>query len=249
MKNSAKNKFHSYTAFFRSPSQFQVLVDYLGSECNKYTNKKIKILVFAASHGAEVYTLAAEIMRSKKYLDFEIIGSDLRSDLVEKAQSGVYSYEDLLSHNFDPHLARQVFEIKGDAFSVLSDIKERCKFMTLDLLSKDSFAKLPTVHFILAQNVFCHMDPSDVRQSFANIMSCLGSPGVVVLGGMPLGLRTQLTKQYELEPLSAKSRAIHREARQHIPEKWWQYYWGLEPYRFFVRERKRRYSTIFLKLG
>jgi chemotaxis methyl-accepting protein methylase len=226
--------------------QTEVLVQQIAHLVDTYRDKKVTIYVFAASNGSEVYSLAAELLGAIPALEFEILGSDHQQNLIDKASCGIYSFDEIYSHNFDRYRSECLFIKKDDGYHVRPEIKRRCVFRKIDMLSQDFSKSLPKADVILAQNVFCHMDPQDVRRAFANIMDCLKSNGLLVVCGMNLELRVELTKKYSLVPVRTKARAIHQEARQHIPEKWWQYYWGIEPYRIFCTEKTRRYSTIFV---
>jgi chemotaxis protein methyltransferase CheR len=243
---NAKDENHSYTKFFRSPLQMEVLLDQIAHLVDAHQYEKLTIYVFAASNGSEVYTLAAELLTSLPALEFEILGSDHQQSLIDKAACGIYSFDEIYSHNFDSRRCEGLFIKKDDGYHVRPEIKGRCIFRKIDILSDDLSKSLSKADVIFAQNVFCHMDAHDVRRAFANIMHCLKSNGIMAICGMGLDLRVELTKKYGLDPVRTKVRAIHQEARQHIPEKWWRYYWGIEPYRIFCTDKMRRYSTIFV---
>ena len=244
----AKNNRHTYTAFFRSPRQIKVLLQEGLGYLNLDPDAELTILVFASSNGAEAYTLASEMMFLFPERNFKIIASDLHGDLVEKSKKGSYSQGEVFGGRIlDPEKIARTFEMRSDQYVVREKIRSRCEFLQVDLLNRDHFKLLPKADIVLAQNVFFHMQEQDVRAAFRSIQGCLKQKAVLLIDGMNLDLRIDLTREFGLVPLKKYIRSIHQDARRHIPEKWWTYYFGIEPFRFMVGNRSRRYATIFLK--
>jgi chemotaxis protein methyltransferase CheR len=247
-KIDPKNNRHTYTAFFRSPRQMQVLLEEGIGYLNLDPDAKLTVLVFASSNGAEAYSLASEMMYRNPDREFKIIASDLHYDLVEKSKNGVYSRDEVFGDRIlDPERIERTFDIHLDKYVVKEKIKAHCDFFQVDLLHKENFKNLPKADIILAQNVFFHMQEHHVISAFESIQSCMKKRSVLLIDGMNLDLRIELTRKFGLIPLKKCIRAIHQDARRHIPEKWWTYYFGIEPFRFMVGSRSRRYATIFLK--
>ena len=73
------------TYFFREEIHFDFLKNNIIPE---YLNKKLKIWSAASSVGAEAYTIA--MLLSESFKDFEILGSDINSEVVKKANVGLY---------------------------------------------------------------------------------------------------------------------------------------------------------------
>lgn len=73
------------TYFFREVGHF----DFLQNEIiPQYKNKKLRVWSAASSVGAEAYTVAMLLHESLK--SFEILGSDINSEVVKKANVGLY---------------------------------------------------------------------------------------------------------------------------------------------------------------
>jgi hypothetical protein len=75
----------------------------------------------------------------------------------------------------------------------------------------------------------------------------LNSPSAVFLDGMDIDLRQKWTRIDKLLPLNFRVEEIHKEARRARAVGWPYKYWGLEPFRAFRGDWRRRYSTIYLK--
>ena len=91
------------------------------------------------------------------------------------------------------------------------------------------------------------MEPAPASQAFRNGVRLLKPKSALFIDGMSLDLREKLTSEEGLVPLDYACREIHEFARTHVGERWWNYYYGMEPYASWHRDRLRRFSTIFLK--
>src|SRR5690606_213796 len=84
---------HTYTCFLRAPAQLAALegpiLEFLGNP--ERTGRRLEILTFACSNGAEVYTMAAWLTKNVPTLDFHITASDLHHEMVARCKAANYS--------------------------------------------------------------------------------------------------------------------------------------------------------------
>lgn len=245
LKAADRSQSHTYTRFLRSPGQIEALcgpvMDYL--DC-----KTLIINVFACSKGMEAYTVASTLLRRFPDLDFKILASDLHPEVVEVAEQGYYSPEEVGAGTVGEVFLADTFRREGGGYRIKPEVRTRVQFAVaslLDAASMERHHKLGDIAFL--QNVLCHLDPGAARQAFSNSLAFLKPKAALFLDGAELDLRTTLTLEAALEPLDFKCREIHELARRHIGGRWWNYYYGMPPYSGPLASRLRRFSTIFLK--
>lgn len=242
---------HTYTCFYRAPRQLSVLsgpvLDFLGTPQSE--GRRLEILMFACSNGAEAYTIASWLIQQVPQLDFHIEGSDLHDEMVQRCIAADYSEDEALQSEYvTPEFVEATFDRQGNRYVVKSHIREKVSFRQANLLDQKGLqAAFRPADIVTAQNVLFHMKPPMARAAFANAAAFVKPRGVLLVEGMDAELRIELTRQHGLVPLTTDLKEIYSETRVHTPQDWWNYYWGTEPYFPLRSERERRYGTIFLR--
>jgi len=242
---------HTYTCFFRAPAQLQALtgpvLEFLGNP--QSTGRRLEILMFACSNGAEVYTMASWLMQRFPDLDFHITASDLHQEMVERCNAADYSAQEALQSEYvTSKFVEATFDKQGERYLVKPHIRARASFTQASLLDAEGLKKqFMLADIVTAQNVLFHLQPKDARSAFRNIVQFLKPRSALFVEGMDLDLRVELTQEYGLSPLTHDLKRIYSETRVHTPKDWWKYYWGTEPYFALRPDKERRYATIFLK--
>ncbi len=237
---------HTYTSFYRSPPQLDALtgpvLDHIEQQGE---HKEISILLFAASNGSEPYTLASELLRRRPGLRFRIRASDLHEKMVTKGASGLYTHDEVMHPTVPQDFVTRTFDRVDELYRVKPQIRERVSFEQADLLDPKLPERFEPADIVVMQNVLFHM-PSDLaRKVFANVIRTLKPGGALLIEGMELGMRVELTRRAGLVPLDYRVKEIHQHARLHFPLRWWNYYYASEPYSLLASDRLARYSTIF----
>ena len=252
-KNQIKKKrsnSHTYTSFYRVPLQLEALTARVIPWVRTGDpTSELVINVFACSTGAEVYTIASEIMRTHPDLRFRIHASDLHDETVAKGISATYTPAEVF-HNPDipDAFVARTFDLVDGLFVVKPAIRSNIEFSRADLLDPALSACFAPADIVLAQNVFCHLDSSDAALAFTNVLKTAKPRSAFLIDGIHLDIKEQLTLQAQLAPLDFKCREIYSYARQkHGSKKWWTKYYGTEPYIPWRRDRLRRYGTVFLR--
>jgi len=250
LQSVSRTQSYTYTCFYRAPAQLQTMsgpvLEYLGFP---KPDRRLEILVFAASNGAEVYTLASWLMRACPNLDFHITASDLHAHMVHRCVEANYSAAEALhSQYITKDFVQSTFDRSGDRFLVKPEIKAKTTFTTANLLDRNELTqKFAPADIVMAQNVLFHLSPADATIAFENCLQFLRARAALLIEGMDPELRIELTRKHELRPLLANLKKIYNETRVHTPPDWWNHYWGSEPYLPFRKEKQHRYGTIFLK--
>jgi len=245
---AARSQHHTYTRFYRSPGQLDALagpvMEWLLADRERAT---LHINVFASSTGAEPYTLASVLARAFPALDFRITASDLHEDMVERTASAVYSADEVHRRAPPAQFIADTFEKVGESYRVRAELRARVRVKRADVLDAALVGQFEPADIVFAQNVFCHLESAQARIAFHNISQLLAPRAALFIDGMNLDLREELTAQQGFSPLDFKVREIHDHARTHVGDRWWNYYYGMEPYARWRPDCARRFSTIFLK--
>jgi chemotaxis methyl-accepting protein methylase len=143
---------------------------------------------------------------------------------------------------------KQTFDKSGeDHYKVKDSIRKHVTFEQADLLSDSLHEQFDKADIVFAQNVLFHMPQDLARKAFAKIVTFLKPHSALFIDGMEIEMRVELIKNENLTPLQDNLREIYMYSRKHIAAKWWNYYWGNEPYSSFAKDKAFRYGTIFLK--
>lgn len=247
LKKAKRVNDHTYTCFRRAPAQLRLLtgpiLDFIPQE------GRLNIVLLACSNGAETYTIASVLRKTHPDLDFHIYASDLHQSMVERAKSAEYTRDEVLhSAYMTDEFLDYTFTAKGDGYIVRPELREHVSFSQADLLDGKALrAKFGQSPLVIAQNVLFHLTPEDTARAFDNLVSLMAPRAVLLIEGMQLDLRVELTSQYGLTPFTQDLRQIYEETRVHTPPHWWRVYWGTEPFLFFRKNRARRYATAFMR--
>jgi chemotaxis protein methyltransferase CheR len=248
LRTTRRSDSHTYTAFYRSPRQLEALTGPVLEHLERNNVDNISLLILAGSNGAEAYTIASELLYRRPKLRFSIRASDLHAETVAKACSATYTLQEITQGLAVPtQFIERTFDKSGESYVVKPHIRERIVFERADLLDANLDKQFAPADIVVAQNVLFHMPPEMARRAFANVLKLLKPGSVLLIDGMELDMRVELVKPARLVPLDFNVREIYEYSRRHIPENWWDYYYGNEPYFAFARDRLYRYGTVFIK--
>ena len=170
------------TAFFRENHHFEYLTEKLLPsllEKNKDT-RKIRLWSAGCSTGEEPYSLAItlrEFFEDHPGWDVKILATDIDTNVIAKAASGVYSMERL--EGLDPALVKRWFvKGKGDnagMVKVRRELQDLSSFKQLNLLQ--DWPMKGEFDFMFCRNVVIYFDkPTKINlfDRYANIISSKG---------------------------------------------------------------------------
>ena len=178
------------TDFFRESEHFDYLADnYLKEYVQKHAEKNKVLLTWSAacSTGPEVYTLAMIFDKFfKRYdnFDFKILGSDIDTDVVKTAESGVYA-DDIIERQIPPEYLRGNFS-KGignnSGFYKISDnLKKKVKFKQHNLI-EDNSKMLINFDIVFLRNVLIYFQASVIQQVIDLIVKSMAPGGLLFIG-------------------------------------------------------------------
>lgn len=173
------------TYFFRENYQFEILVNNILPEIDKVKakNQSIRILSAPCSSGEEPYSIAIHLLEEANMIerrDFEIIGIDIDTVIIEKAKKGVYTDRSL--HAIPPKIVPKYFT-KSSGFNVLkSDIRDAINLQICNVYDKKAIAALGKFDVIFSRNMLIYFDDASKYEVAMTFFEMLNPGGYILLG-------------------------------------------------------------------
>ena len=173
------------TSFFRDKHPFETLKTAIIPELLKKTqaNKKIQIWSAASSSGQEPYSLCMLLRELGDVLAgwrVEIIGTDLSSDILTKAESGVYTQFEV-QRGLPITMLVKSFKQDGDQWIIDSSIRSMVQYRQFNLL--DSMASLGEFDMVFCRNVLIYFDNPTKGKVLEQMNTIMRPHAYLFLGG------------------------------------------------------------------
>ena len=168
------------TAFFREGHHFPVLADHARKRNGEY-----RIWSAAASTGEEPYSIAITLADALGMAPgrWKVFASDIDTQVLEKAQSGVYRQEELKT--LSPQQMQRYF-MRGTGpheglVRVRSDLANHVEFGTVNLLDKQASIPGP-FDAIFCRNVMIYFDKTTQQDILSRFVPLLKPGGLLFAG-------------------------------------------------------------------
>lgn len=177
------------TSFFRHPSQFEALGEVLIPEVIQQRRSngthKVRLWSAACSAGDEAYSLALLVEERVKpqfpHVEFEIIGTDIDTEVLEKARAGRYRKRAL--RNVPTAYLHKYFRRLDEAFVLHSSIREMVTFRSLNLTDAQDMRHMQDFDVIMCANVLIYFDQTQKRKVLKSMHRSLRPGGYLLVGG------------------------------------------------------------------
>ncbi len=171
--------------FFRDIKPFDIFRDatlpyFLESRLNK---KALNIWCAAASSGQEPYSLAMILKEENAKMAgwrVKITGTDISTDILDKAKQGEYSQFEV-QRGLPVQLLVKYFEKQGENWQINSDIKSMVDYKEFNLL--DSLKPLGNFDIVFCRNVLIYFDQETKSKVLDEIYELMPDDGLLFLGG------------------------------------------------------------------
>jgi chemotaxis protein methyltransferase CheR len=182
----------TYSTFFRSQVAFSLLdsyiLPYLVNKKEKDYNPVIRIWSAGCSAGEEAYSIAIlldELNLSRdRDISFRIFATDISQAMLDLAKKGIYKVE-ALGNVRQSHIC-SYFTSEGEAYEVISRLKEHIDFSIYDLLEKHSVCPPPSIYgefdIIFCSNLLFYYRPDVYESILEKLASCLVDGGYMITG-------------------------------------------------------------------
>ncbi|HZH28383.1 MAG TPA: protein-glutamate O-methyltransferase [Azospirillaceae bacterium] len=173
------------SSFFRDQKPFDqfrtlVLPALLQARASR---RHIRIWSAACSSGQEAYSLAMLLMEEKAKLAgwrIEIVGTDLSTEMVERARSGIYTQFEV-QRGLPITLLVKHFKQVGDKWQVSQDLRNMVQFREYNLLT--DLSPLGQFDVVFCRNVLIYFDQPTKAKVLEAIARQMPHDGVLYLGG------------------------------------------------------------------
>ena len=171
--------------FFRDKAPFEQFRDTIMPALlsARAASRRIRIWCAAAATGQEPYSLAIalkEMGRDLRGWRIEIVATDLSTEVLEKAKSGIYSQFEV-QRGLPVLMLIKYFTQVDEAWQIAPEIRGMVKFMPLNLLN--DFAHLGRFDLVLCRNVLIYFDQATKIGVLERIAGVTERDGFLMLGG------------------------------------------------------------------
>ena len=173
------------TYFFREKEQFELLVNRVLPELDESipTLKPIRILCAPCSSGEEAYSIILHILEQKTlFLErkIEVIGIDIDSEVIKKAQTAHYSEQAVKA--IPKNILNKYFVKDTLGYSLEEDIKRSVDFKVANVFNKKEMSEFGKFDVIFSRNMFIYFDESSRKEVALTFHDMLRPGSYVFLG-------------------------------------------------------------------
>ena len=146
------------------------------------SQRQLRIWCAAASTGQEPYSLAIllkEMAAQVAGWRIEILGTDLSTEVLEKARVGIYSQFEV-QRGLPIQLLVKYFAQIGETWQVAPEIRAMVQYKPLNLLQP--FSQLGTFDIVFCRNVLIYFDQETKIDVLGRIAKVMPHDGYLVLG-------------------------------------------------------------------
>lgn len=170
--------------FFRDKTPFDNLKGHILPKLMeaRATRKTIRIWCAAASSGQEPYSIAMilkELGAKAAGWRFEIVGTDISNDVLDKARKGAYTQFEV-QRGLPITMLVKYFTQEGDAWYIKDEVKKMVKFQKFNLL--DNVRGLGQFDVVFCRNVLIYFNQETKGQVLERVRGALADDGALFLG-------------------------------------------------------------------
>lgn len=174
------------TEFFREFKHFEYMRDYCLPDFQERGRKTIKIWSAGCSTGEEAYSIAItvrEFFGFAKTPEIKILATDIDTNVLEKAYSGLYSLEQV--KDIDVSVLKKYFMrgtgVNEGLFKVKDEIRKMVTIRRLNLLD-GSYPMKGKMDIIFCRNVIIYFDRPTQKVLFERFSRYLDDDGYLFIG-------------------------------------------------------------------
>ena len=173
------------TYFFREKDQFEVLVNNILPELHETmpANRPLRILSSPCSTGEEPYSMILHIVEEGNVVekrDIEVVGIDIDSTVIKKAQAAKYSERSV--HAIPKNILNKWFDKKKFSYDLGEDLQGSVDFQVANVFDKVQMRKLGKFDVIFSRNMLIYFDDASRKEVAMTFYDMLNPGGYVLLG-------------------------------------------------------------------
>ncbi len=170
------------TLFFRDIAPFKLIQQELIQRYKKSLNRPIRIWCAAASTGQEPYSLTMSFMESWPDItknDLQIIASDINTQVIDRAQKGVYTQIEV-NRGLPILMLTKYFQQNGTHWIISSKLRDFITWKIVNLTQPLTVAG--PFDLIFCRNVLIYFNMELKRQILEKMARMLKPDGILFLG-------------------------------------------------------------------
>jgi len=166
------------TYFFREAAHFDYIRDVL---IPQWRGRSVRCWSAACSTGEEAYTMAM-VLTQYGVADWNIVGTDINSEVVLRAQEGIYPLvrSQGIPREWLYRYCRKGIGSRENTFRIVRSLRDRVRFRLANLQQTQS--GMGSFDLILLRNVLIYFDSQSKRQVLAHVIRQLKPEGVLMVG-------------------------------------------------------------------
>ncbi len=173
------------TYFFREKDQFEVLVNKILPELHSSmpASKSLRILSSPCSTGEEPYSMILHIVEEGKVVeerDIEVVGIDIDSTVIKKAQ--IAKYSDRAVHAIPKNILNKWFTKRALGYELGEELQGSVDFQVANIFDKAQMRKLGKFDVIFSRNMLIYFDDASRKEVAMTFYDMLNPGGYVLLG-------------------------------------------------------------------
>ena len=179
------------TRFFREKHHFEHIcseyLPFLESQARNNGVKEIGIWSAGCSTGEEPYTLAMVLhnyFQHKNGWSINIMASDVNTEVLEKARTGIYSKQEILGIPY--HYLKKYFKLgvgpNEGFFKIKKVLRDLVTFRRINLVSQEKYPAAGSLNLIFCRNVFIYFSRETRQKILGFFHRSLLPGGLLFLG-------------------------------------------------------------------
>lgn len=173
------------TYFYREKYQFEVLIKYVLPEIvsKRPKGEPIRILSAPCSSGEEAYTIALHLLDEGTMIeehDFELIGIDINSEVIDKAKRGFYTERSV--HEVPKTTLNANFTKQALGYQISADLRDAIDFKIANVFDKSQMRSLGKFDVIFSRNMLIYFDDASRKDVAMTFYDMLKPSGYIMLG-------------------------------------------------------------------
>lgn len=176
------------TYFFRNEAHLECLANDILPEivARRASEGSFRVTIWSAgcSTGDETYSTAmlvhSQLMPRYPNVRFEIIGTDINTEVIASAKRGVYGSRSVRSVP-QTYLARY-FRQESGKYVLLDEIRSMVRFEQMNLCDPSATARMRNVDVIICANVLIYFNIQSKQQVLNSLSEVLADDGYLLLG-------------------------------------------------------------------
>ena len=174
------------TDFFREPNHFDFMAKSALPALAKKGFGRVRAWSSACSTGAEPYTMAmimADAAEKGVISDFNILATDLSTEVLAKAHSGIYNRDlvDPVPPEFKRKYVMQAKEKHRNDVRISAKLRSKVGFARMNLMNP-AYEIGDPVHILFCRNVLIYFDKKTQIHVLSQLCKCLVPGGYLLIG-------------------------------------------------------------------